>query len=148
MLNKCWCDFPLYVPTKPGIFFLQLAERRLIQTSSPIKCSLRPTHTSILDKLDKLWLVDQNGSLTVKKCFILHSSFAFPCIRGFNSKLMQVSISSKTIRPGHDLKGAKTLPLGQSLCTKTLPSGQNRESKAPPLGHKVCLLVSINSDTI
>ena len=26
---------------------------------------------------------------------------------------------------------------GQSLCTKTLPSGQNRESKAPPPGHKV-----------
>ena len=39
--------------------------------------------------------------------------------------------------PGHDLKRAKTLPLGQSLCTKTLPSGQNRESKAPFPGHKV-----------
>ena len=39
--------------------------------------------------------------------------------------------------PGHDLKGAKTLPLGQSLSTKTLPLGQNRESKAPPTGHKV-----------
>ena len=39
--------------------------------------------------------------------------------------------------PRHDLKGAKTLPPGQSLCTKTLPSGQNRESKAPPTGHKV-----------
>ena len=56
--------------------------------------------------------------------------------------LMQVSISSKTIPPwdkppGHDLKGATTLPPGQSLCTKTLPSGQNRESKAPPPGHKV-----------
>ena len=25
--------------------------------------------------------------------------------------------------PGHDLKGAKTLPLGQSFCTKTLSSG-------------------------
>ena len=39
--------------------------------------------------------------------------------------------------PGHDLKGAKILPLGQLLCTKTLPSGQERESKAPPPGHKV-----------
>ena len=38
---------------------------------------------------------------------------------------------------GHDLKGAKTLPPGQLLCTKTLPSGQNRESNAPPLRHKV-----------
>ena len=38
---------------------------------------------------------------------------------------------------GHDLKGAKTLPSGQSLCTKTLPSGLNRGSKAPLLGHKV-----------
>ena len=52
--------------------------------------------------------------------------------------------------PGHDLKGAKTLPppQGQS-CTKTLPSGQNRESKAPTLGHKVReFRISINSDTI
>ena len=68
---------------------------------------------------------------------------------GFLSKymfVMQVSISSKTILPdrppGHDLKEAKTLPPGQSLCTKTLPSGQNRESKTPPLK------LSINSDTI
>ena len=52
--------------------------------------------------------------------------------------LMQVSISSKTIPPpGHDLRGTKTLPPGQSLCTKTLPSGQNMESKAPPSRHKV-----------
>ena len=52
-------------------------------------------------------------------------------------RIMQVSISSITIPPGHDLKGAKTLPPGQSFCTKTLPSGQYRESKAPPPGHKV-----------
>ena len=55
--------------------------------------------------------------------------------------VMQVSISSITIppgqTPGHDLKGAKPLPPGQSLCTKTLPSGQNRDSKAPSQGHKV-----------
>ena len=31
----------------------------------------------------------------------------------------------------------KTLPSGQSLCTKMFPPGQNRESKAPPPGHKV-----------
>ena len=50
---------------------------------------------------------------------------------------MQVSISSKTTPPPprHDLKGAKILPPGQSLCTKTLPSGENRDSKAPPLWH-------------
>ena len=41
--------------------------------------------------------------------------------------------------PGHNLKGAKTLL-----------SGQNRESKVPPLGHKVKKFtdVSTNSDTI
>ena len=39
--------------------------------------------------------------------------------------------------PGHNLKGTKTLPPGQSLCTKTLPSGQNRESKAQTPRHKV-----------
>ena len=67
-------------------------------------------------------------------------------------RLMQVSISSKTILPGTSsgtrLEGSKTLPSGQSLCTKTLPpgqslctktlpSGQNRMSKAPPPGHKI-----------
>ena len=46
---------------------------------------------------------------------------------------MQVSTSSKTIPPpGHDLKGEKIVPPGQSLCTKALPSGQNKESKATP----------------
>ena len=58
-----------------------------------------------------------------------------------HSRVMQVSISSITIPrdkpPGHDLKGAKPLLLGQSLCTKILPSEQNRESKAPSSGHKV-----------
>ena len=39
--------------------------------------------------------------------------------------------------PPHDLKWAKNLPLGQSLCTKTLPSGQKKESKVPPPGDKV-----------
>ena len=57
--------------------------------------------------------------------------------------IMQVSISSKTTplswgqTPGTRLEGSKTVPPRQSLCTKTLPSGQNRESKAPPPGHKV-----------
>ena len=90
MFNKCWRDFPVYVRSKPGIFSLQLAERRLIQTSGPIKCSSRLTHTYILDKLDKLWLVDQNvKSQPVEKFFTPHSSFAFPRIRGFNSKLIR-----------------------------------------------------------
>ena len=55
--------------------------------------------------------------------------------------LMQVSMSSKTIPPGQTPgtrhEGSKIPPPRQSLCTKTLPSGQNRESKAPPPGHKV-----------
>ena len=45
-----------------------------------------------MDKLDKLWLVDQNGSVKlqlVKKFFTPHSSFAFPRIRGFNNKLIR-----------------------------------------------------------
>ena len=58
---------------------------------------------------------------------------------------MQVSISSKTIPPGHDLNGAKTLPPGQSLCTKALPSGQNRESKGLKLENFTN--ISLNSDT-
>ena len=66
MFNKCWRDFPVYVRSKPGIFFLQLAESCLIQTSGPIKYSSRPTHTYIFYKLDKLWLVDQNGSVKLQ----------------------------------------------------------------------------------
>ena len=51
---------------------------------------------------------------------------------------------------GHDLKEAKTLPPGQSLCPKTLPSGQKRESKPHPRDIKLQNFtnVSVNSDTI
>ena len=69
---------------------------------------------------------------------------------------MQVSISSKTIpawdKPpgGHDLKGAKILLPGQSLCTKTLLLRQNRESKPHPRDTKLenFTNISLNSDTI
>ena len=64
--------------------------------------------------------------------------------------IMQVSISSITIPPGHDLKGAKTLPPGIITVYKTLPSGQNRESKPHPRDIKLenFTNISMNSDTI
>ena len=48
------------------------------------------------------------------------------------------------------LEGAKTLPLGQSLCTKTLPSGQNKEQKPYPQDIKLVNFtnISVNSDII
>ena len=67
---------------------------------------------------------------------------------------MQVSISSKTIPqdkpPGHDLKGAKTLPPGQSLCTKPSPQDKTESQKPHPwdIKSKNFTNVSINSDTI
>ena len=77
----------------------------------------------------------------------ISESLSQPFIVFFGAKLcwhvslLQVSISSKTIPLGQTsgtrLEGSKNPPPGQSLCTKTLPLGQNRESKAPPLGHKV-----------
>ena len=40
--------------------------------------------------------------------------------------------------PGTRLKGSKNLPPpGTIIVYKTLPSAQNRESKAPPPGHKI-----------
>ena len=66
--------------------------------------------------------------------------------------LMQVSISSITIPPPprHDLKGAKTLPPGQSLCTKTLPRDKTGSQKPHPRDIKLenFMNVSINCDTI
>ena len=63
---------------------------------------------------------------------------------------MQVSILSKTIPPGHNLKGAKTLPPGQSLCTK--PSRQDRTGSQKPQPRDIKLENStnrsINTDTI
>ena len=47
---------------------------------------------------------------------------------------MQLSILSKTIPPGHDSKGAKTLPQRQSLCTKTPPLGTKEGVKSPTPG--------------
>ena len=51
--------------------------------------------------------------------------------------VMQVSISSKTIPPGHELKGSKNAPPRTITVYKNLPSGQNRESQAPPTGHNI-----------
>ena len=57
----------------------------------------------------------------------------------FNASINFLQNHSPETNPGHDLNGAKPSPLGQLLCTKTFPPplGQNRESKAPPLEHKV-----------
>ena len=38
--------------------------------------------------------------------------------------------------PGHDSKRTKTLPPGTVIVYKNAPPRQNRESKAPPPGHK------------
>ena len=55
----------------------------------------------------------------------------------FLSYFMQVSILSITIPPGTRLEGSKNPPPGTIIVHKTLPSRQKRESKSPPLGHKV-----------
>ena len=56
-------------------------------------------------------------------------------------KFMWVSISSKTFptwtNPRDMTQRRQNPPSGQSLCTKILYPGQNRQSKAPPPGHKV-----------
>ena len=57
----------------------------------------------------------------------------------------------KSSPPGHDLKGAKPIPPGQSFCTKTLPSGQKTGSQKPhPRDIKLenFTNISMNSDTI
>ena len=59
--------------------------------------------------------------------------------------VMQVSISSETIPPSPlkvqisrtRLEGSKAPLPATIIVYKTLPLGQNRESKAPPLGHKI-----------
>ena len=64
--------------------------------------------------------------------------------------IMQVSISSKTIPPGHDLKGTKTIPPRQSLCTKTLPRDRTGSQKPNLQDIKLQNFtnISINSDNI
>ena len=50
---------------------------------------------------------------------------------------MQVSISSITIPPGHDFKGAKTLPPRTIIVYKNAPLGTEQGIKSPTPGHKV-----------
>ena len=68
---------------------------------------------------------------------------------------MQVSISSKTIPlqdkpPGHDLKGAKTLPRDNHCVQKPSPRDKTGRQKSHPRDIKLENFknVSINSDTI
>ena len=49
---------------------------------------------------------------------------------------MQVSISSKTIPLGHDLKGAKPCPQ-DNHCVQNPPLGTVQGVKSPTPGHKV-----------
>ena len=120
--------FYLYIQTKRYINLLKMAEENLIFSSyeSPQSDTKRQKLLEcILTRNSKLYL----GNAGIN---FIHNH------------------SPRHKPPGHDLKGTKTLPLGQSFCTKTLPLGQNRQSKPPPPGHKVRKFhnVSINSDTI
>ena len=110
----------------------------LTSQCSPLKSTLRCTR-DLSCLLRRPEIIDQSD------WFLPTTKLASKTVIYFWNSLntvMQVSISSKTIlppgqTPGDDLKGAKALPPGQSLCTKALPLGQNRESKAPPLGPRV-----------
>ena len=63
---------------------------------------------------------------------------------------MQVSISSKTIPPGHDLTGAKTLSRDNHSVQKPSPQDKTGSQKPHPRDIKLenFTNVSINSDTI
>ena len=81
-----------------------------------------------------------------------HNGTCYLCRYQFHPKEPNPSPLPPPPPPRTRLEGSKTFAPRQSLCTKTLPSRQNRESKAPPQGHRVrkshkCI-VSINSDTI
>ena len=117
-----------------------------------ISCSLH-THTSQCSRLKSILKCTRDLSCLLRQPEIIDQSDWFLPTTNLPSKIviyfwnwlntvMQVSISSKTILPqdkppGDDLKGAKTLPPGHSLCTKALPLGQNKESKAPTRGPRV-----------
>ena len=128
----------------------------MLQTGDVIATSeeTTPNHFVYQDALDTC--LDQlAGSRILLSLSLYFSGFLIlkGCLYGSGlawvgplSRVLAISVISSNYEginfihnhpPGHDLKGAKTLPPGQSLCTKTLPSGQNRESKAPPPGHKV-----------
>ena len=63
---------------------------------------------------------------------------------------MQVSISSKTILPGHDLKGAKPSPRDNHCVQNPSPRDKTGSQKPEPRDIKLenFTNVSINSDTI
>ena len=63
---------------------------------------------------------------------------------------MQVLISSKIIPPGHDLKGAKTLPRDNHCAQKPSPRDKTGSQKPHPWDIKLenFTNVSVNSGTI
>ena len=116
-----------------------------------LKYSLRCAGASILEKymknnrLSPKTMVKKNLSLSLATY-----KLAYACINFIQPTPPPPPPPPSTTNPGHDLKGAKTLLLGQSLCTKILISEQNREWKAPPLRQSIYKFISIiiHSDTI
>ena len=91
-----------------------------------LKYSLRCAGASILarylknNRLSPKTMVQKNLSRSLATY-----KLAYACINFIQPNPLPPPLSPTN--PGHDLKGAKTLLPGQSLCTKILISEQNRE---------------------
>ena len=71
------------------------------------------------------------GQLFQNSCFKTKWEIKELRRRFLSSQILQVSISFKTIPPGHDLKGAKTLPPPDNHCVQKPWTKQGVKSPTP-----------------
>ena len=75
----------------------------------------------------ELWLL-----IWVKKMnYLKPASFFYTQFENLTDVIMQVSVSSKTIPPGHDLKGAIPHPRETIIVYKNPPLGTEQRVKSP-----------------
>ena len=86
--NTCFHYFPIQT-TGGNWSFLRLTDRNILPSSRIINCTKRPLHTFVVDTLDDLWHINNEGTVT-KMSEHIHQ-VKFPHLitppRGFNNKL-------------------------------------------------------------
>ena len=105
--------------------------------SPPLKRKYRDFKLGATKAISKMFVVPWHASKGVCSALFRYVSFSYftiplrLCRYQFHPEPSNLGQT-----PGTRLEGSKTPPPGQSLCTKSLSSGQNKESEAPPPGHK------------
>ena len=105
-----------------------------------------------MDEINKRNVAKIHYQLACKQplCDVVMLIDSYVAERACSHAIIQVSISSKTIPPGHDLKGAKPSPWDNHCVQKPFPQDRTRSQKPYPrdINLENFTNISIYCDTI